>query len=78
MGVAKKILDSIPKEVEEINDTESRISKVTVIAESTPGCPYPVLEREIFPEKITCPTCGGLTLEGYLYCDRCGSKLENV
>ncbi len=25
---------------------------------------YPILEREILPERIICPDCGGITLEG--------------
>lgn len=37
---------------------------------------YPVLEREIVPEKIVCPDCGGITLEGLEFCDRCGGELR--
>lgn len=38
---------------------------------------YPILEREIMPEKIICPDCGGITLEGLEFCDKCGGDLTN-
>jgi hypothetical protein len=38
---------------------------------------YEVLEREIMPERIICPDCGGLTLEGLEFCDKCGGDLTN-
>lgn len=37
---------------------------------------YEVLEREILPEKIICPDCGGITLEGLDFCDKCGGELH--
>jgi len=37
---------------------------------------YEVLEREIHPAKIICPDCGGITLEGFEYCDKCGGELS--
>jgi hypothetical protein len=36
---------------------------------------FEILEREILPEKIICPDCGGITLEGLDYCDKCGGEL---
>lgn len=38
---------------------------------------YEVLEREILPEKIVCPDCGGITWEGMDFCDKCGADLHN-
>ena len=38
---------------------------------------YEILEREIMPEKIICPDCGGITLEGLEFCDKCGGDLTN-
>lgn len=38
---------------------------------------YEVVEREILPEKIICPDCGGITLEGLDFCDKCGGELRN-
>ncbi len=36
---------------------------------------YEVVEREIHPTKIICPDCGGITLEGLEFCDKCGGEL---
>lgn len=36
---------------------------------------YPIVEREIHPAKIVCPDCGGITLEGLEFCDKCGGEL---
>jgi uncharacterized protein with PIN domain len=38
---------------------------------------YEVVEREILPEKIVCPDCGGITLQGLDFCDKCGGELNN-
>ena len=38
---------------------------------------YEIVEREIIPEKIVCPDCGGITLEGLEYCDKCGGELKS-
>jgi len=37
---------------------------------------YEILEREITPRKIRCPDCGGITLEGLEFCDKCGGELR--
>lgn len=37
---------------------------------------YEIVEREIFPEKIICPDCGGVTLEGLEFCHKCGGELN--
>lgn len=36
---------------------------------------YEIAEIEIVPEKIVCPDCGGITLEGLEFCDKCGGEL---
>lgn len=36
---------------------------------------YEVYEREIAPRRIQCPDCGGVTLEGLEFCDKCGGEL---
>lgn len=38
---------------------------------------YEIVEREILPEKIVCPDCGGITLEGLEFCDKCGGELKS-
>lgn len=37
---------------------------------------YEIVEREIGPALIICPDCGGETLEGLEYCDKCGGELN--
>jgi hypothetical protein len=37
---------------------------------------YEIVEREILPAKIICPDCGGITLEGLDFCDKCGGELQ--
>ena len=46
--------------------------------EEVKECVHEVFEIEIMPEKIICPDCGGLTLEGLEYCDKCGGDLTNL
>ncbi len=44
-------------------------------ADSTVNPEYEIVEREIHPAKIICPDCGGITLEGLDFCDKCGGEL---
>ena len=37
---------------------------------------YEIVEKEILPEKMICPDCGGITLVGLEVCDKCGGELE--
>lgn len=37
---------------------------------------YELLERNIYPPKIICPDCGGITLEGLDFCDKCGGEIN--
>ena len=55
----------VPKEIKQV-DEEGRDENGE----------YEILEREILPEKIICPDCGGITLEGLDFCDRCGGELH--
>lgn len=34
-----------------------------------------IVEIEILPEKMICPDCGGITLVGLEFCDKCGGEL---
>lgn len=36
---------------------------------------YEIVEIEILPKKLICPDCGGITLEGLEFCDKCGGEL---
>lgn len=38
---------------------------------------YEIVEKEILPEKMICPDCGGITLAGLDFCDKCGGELLN-
>ena len=61
-GLSEEYFKELPDEVTEQKSEEN--------------CEYPILEREILPEKILCPDCGGITLEGLDYCDKCGADLN--
>lgn len=39
---------------------------------------YEVVERVIYPEKIICPDCGGITIEGLDFCDKCGGEIHDI
>lgn len=39
---------------------------------------YEIVERVIYPEKIICPDCGGFTLEGLDFCDKCGGEIHDM
>lgn len=36
---------------------------------------FEIVEMEILPNKIICPDCGGVTLEGLEFCDKCGGEI---
>jgi SepF-like predicted cell division protein (DUF552 family) len=63
-------------DIEEYNpDKESENEELTLLEVSDGDETYEVVEREIHPEKIICPDCGGITLEGLEFCDKCGGEL---
>lgn len=37
---------------------------------------YEVVECEIHPANIVCPDCGGITLEGLDFCNKCGGEIN--
>lgn len=37
---------------------------------------YEVVECEIHPANVVCPDCGGITLEGLDYCNKCGGEIN--
>ncbi|MDF2907005.1 MAG: hypothetical protein K0R34_2326 [Herbinix sp.] len=57
---------AVPVEEAELADIEAE----------DPNIEYEVVEREIHPAKIICPDCGGITLEGLDFCDKCGGELQ--
>ncbi len=64
---------------QQLEDTDTGKRTKTDEAEAFSTAPeeevYEVLEREILPAKIICPDCGGITLEGLDFCDKCGGEL---
>lgn len=39
---------------------------------------YDIVEREVAPERIVCPDCGGVTFDGLDLCHLCGGMLINL
>lgn len=62
---------------EEMNgEEESEDGQEPAKPEEDPDMEYEIVEREILPAKIICPDCGGITLEGLDFCDKCGGELH--
>lgn len=58
-------------------DDEKSVDRNTMRQEDIPEKEeYEIVEREILPEKIICPDCGGITLQGLDFCDKCGGELQ--
>ncbi len=62
-------------EPEELLTEEQANREEALEKEFTEEGEYEVVEREILPAKIICPDCGGITLEGLDFCDKCGGEL---
>jgi hypothetical protein len=73
MSFIKKLLhgkEEDPKEaMKEVNSSEDSEA-------DDPDKEYEIVEREILPAKMICPDCGGITLEGLEFCDKCGGELQ--
>lgn len=39
---------------------------------------YDIVEKEVAPERIICPDCGGVTFDGLDLCHLCGGMLINL
>lgn len=50
--------------------------EVVVVVQPNVG-EYDIVEIEILPEKMICPDCGGITLVGLDFCDKCGGELSS-
>lgn len=59
----------------ETDETERIIVHSADSEENDEEVVYEVVEREILPAKIICPDCGGITIEGLEFCDKCGGEL---
>lgn len=71
--------NTAPRQIKTVTVPKSVIGKEssTVAQGASKDCEYEILEMEIMPEKIVCPDCGGITLEGLEFCDKCGGDLTN-
>ncbi len=65
----KRVLEELP--------LEAQAEPYPAVSETEPSGEeeYEIVEREILPAKIICPDCGGITLEGLDFCDKCGGEL---
>lgn len=36
---------------------------------------YEIVEKEIVPENMICPDCGGVTIVGLEFCEKCGGEI---
>ena len=68
--------DEEPVEDEMYGEEESEDGQESDKPEDDPDMEYEIVEREILPAKIICPDCGGITLEGLDFCDKCGGELH--
>jgi len=72
----KAYLETKEEDTEEITDSEIVEGlEQLLLDDSDTEVKYEVVEREIHPAKIICPDCGGITLEGLDFCDKCGGEL---
>ncbi|MDI9509700.1 MAG: hypothetical protein QM217_07810 [Bacillota bacterium] len=67
-------LDSSAEAYHSIKETVSMDNYTNGASEVDPN-EYEVVEMEILPAKIICHDCGGITLEGLEFCDKCGGEL---
>ncbi|WOO38548.1 hypothetical protein R2R35_08600 [Anaerocolumna sp. AGMB13020] len=68
---------SVPTIVKETIKKENLEESENGTETSTEPVEYEIVEKEILPEKMICPDCGGITLVGLDFCDKCGGELAN-
>ncbi len=66
-----------PKSIVKNQKSESKDYKLTTQDGIQDEPEYEIVEKEILPEKMICPDCGGITLVGLDFCDKCGGELIN-
>lgn len=71
----KSVLENESVRDFETEDTESIVVQSGDLEENDENVVYDIVEREILPAKIICPDCGGITIEGLDFCDKCGGEL---
>ncbi len=73
MFLFKKLKRQAPVQETVPAGKKDRLLGNTVKTEEEPE--YEIVEKEILPEKMICPDCGGITLAGLEFCDKCGGEL---
>jgi hypothetical protein len=68
--------DGLEEDPEDEPDAEAEEKEEITPEIPEDGKEYEVVEIEIHPAKIICPDCGGITLEGLEFCDKCGGELQ--
>lgn len=63
--------DELDKSVDYVNSEDERSDENLAVGNDE----YELVELEILPTKIICPDCGGITLEGLEFCDKCGGEI---
>lgn len=74
MNIFQKLIHKDHKETQEEERGLDKEAKTPGNSEATE---YEIVEKEILPEKMICPDCGGITLVGLDFCDKCGGELIN-
>lgn len=70
---SEESVEDLEQEDEKAEETEAPFEEEQ---KDDPDVEYEIVEREILPAKIICPDCGGITLEGLDFCDKCGGELQ--
>lgn len=74
--------NKLPKVINDIKDEPENPDNESYSEDLSPDAEivienkeYEIVEIEIRPAKIICPDCGGITLEGLEFCDKCGGEI---
>lgn len=59
----------------DLDSNQDLTKNTTIEQEVSEDMEYEVVEIEILPEKMVCPDCGGITLVGLDFCDKCGGEI---
>lgn len=65
------------KENSDSNQKDISTVKENIVVVQPKVGEYDIVEIEILPEKMICPDCGGITLIGLDFCDKCGGELSS-
>lgn len=69
------IFDKFKKKLYETSPINTTPAEPEPEKEAAGEVEYEIVEKEILPEKMICPDCGGITLVGLEFCDKCGGEL---